>query len=378
MANILTTLFASNEEYLAKRLAEKNDIMAFPAYDRIDYREFVEFTRDGSMLVSGGSDEERSTMLLGMIKNMPESVVILHNGNRYLTPERITRYGKEAVIWDENIYTGMPKLKLLSSLLEDEPDADLVFFYSYALDVCEALHKPMTVQSIYEINWFDIRWMEELKAHCDRIETALDLIHRFDKDMARKAVEGSCRLEKLLRTPGKSGVGLSEGLMCDRAVVKEIYGSSSSMCRQCLELIQAEAEKGRRFTLILDDIYVDVPIIRDNFRNVRLILSGQDITKYDEDMRITNRNCNIVVFNHPSHMSSKKISEAFFGEYDRLYCDRNSGYSSSFFESKTYNRSINIRQGRDARLKPEYISTISEGCAFIRLINGVEGYISFS
>ncbi len=378
MANILTTLFASNEEYLARRLAEKNDIMAFPAYNRIDYKDFIEYTRNGSMLVSGGSDEERSTMLLAMVKNIPESVVILHNGNRYLTPERIMRFGRDAVIWDENIYTGMSKHQLLSSLLEDDNDGDMVFFYSFALDVCEALQRPMTIQSIYGIDWFDVRWQEELLTYCDRKELALDLIHRFDKDMARKAVKGTCRLERLLRTPGKSGVGLSDGLVSDRVVVKEIYGSNSSMCRQCLDLIQAEAEKGQRFTLILDDVYIDVPIIRDNFRNVRLILSGQDITKYDEDMRFTNRKCNVVVFNHPSHMSSKKISDSFFGEYDRLYCDTNSGYSSSFFESKTYNRSINIRQGRDSRLKPEYISTISEGCAFVRLINGVEGYISFS
>ena len=150
------------------------------------------------------------------------------------------------------------------------------------------------------------------------------------------------------------------------------------MSKQCLEIIQSEAERGQNFTLVLDNVYLDVPIIRDDFRNVRLILSGTDVSQYQENMKITNRACSIVAFNHSNYASCKAISENWFGEYDRLYSESSSGYSKSFLEPRTYNKSVTVRQDRDTRLKPEMIATIPFGLAFIRSCNGLEGYISIA
>ena len=48
---------------------------------------------------------------------------------------------------------------------------------------------------------------------------------------------------------------------------------------------------------------------------MRLILSGTDVSQYQDSMKITNRACSIVAFNHSNYGSCKAISEYWFGEY---------------------------------------------------------------
>lgn len=376
MLNVLSTLFDSNETYLSKHVAGINRTQAFPARNRLNSEEFIRDTFNDSIIVSGGSDEERSVLLLGLTRSSQGCVVIIHNGNRYITAERLRKYGINACHWSENIYSGFSKTQLLSILTTDHSDNDLAFFYSYALDVCEVLNKPMTVQGMYSIDWLGIGWQQELLSNPYNRDRALDLLNRFDRNMAEKVVKGVCRLERLSRGNSIGESSILEGFNNGKVIIKEVYGSNSAMSKQCLEIIQSEAEKGQNFTLILDDVYVDVPIIRDNFRNVRLILSGTDVSQYQDNMKITNRACSIVAFNHSNYGSCKAISENWFGEYDRLYSESSSGYSKSFLEPITYNKSVTVRQNRDTRLKPEMIATIPFGCAFIRSRNGLEGYIS--
>lgn len=376
MLNVLSTLLDSNETYLSKHVAGINRTQAFPARNRVNSDEFIRNTFNDSIIVSGGSDEERSVLLLGLTRSSQGCVVIIHNGNRYITTERLGRYGINASHWSENIYSGFSKTQLLSILTADETDADLVFFYSYALDVCEVLNKPMTVQGMYSIDWLGIEWQRELLADSYNRDRALDLLNRFDRNMAERAVKGICRLERLSRGNTIGDTSILEGFSNGKVIIKEVYGSNSAMSKQCLEIIQSEAERGQNFTLVLDDVYIDVPIIRDNFRNVRLILSGTDVSQYQDNMKITNRACSIVAFNHSNYGSCKAISENWFGEYDRLYSESSSGYSKSFLEPRTYNKSVTVRQNRDTRLKPEMIATIPFGCAFVRSRNGLEGYIS--
>lgn len=376
MINILSTLFDSNEAYLSKHVAGINRTQAFPARSYVNSEEFIRNTINDSIIVSGGSDEERSGLLLGLIRSSQDCVVIIHNGNRYITAERLGRCGINAGHWRENIYSGFSKTQLLSILTADNADTDLLFFYSYALDVCEVLNKPMTVQGMYSIDWLGISWQQELLINPSNRDRALDLLNRFDQNMAERAVKGICRLERLSRGNTIGDTSISEGFNNGKVIIKEVYGSNSAMSKQCLEIIQSEAERGQNFTLVLDDVYIDVPLVRDNFRNVRLILSGTDVSQYQDNMKITNRACSIVVFNHSNYGSCKAISENWFGEYDRLYSESSSGYSKSFLESRTYNKSVTVRQNRDTRLKPEMIATIPFGCAFIRSRNGLEGYIS--
>lgn len=376
MINILSTLFDSNETYLSKHVAGINRTQAFPARNYVNSDEFIRNTFKDSIIVSGGSDEERSVLLLGLIRSSQDCVVIIHNGNRYITAERLGRYGINASHWSENIYSGFSKTQLLSILTADNADTDLVFFYSYALDVCEVLNKPMTVQGMYSIDWLGIGWQQELLTNTSNRDRALDLLNRFDRNMAERAVKGVCRLERLSRGNTIGDTSISEGFNNSKVIIKEVYGSNSAMSKQCLEIIQSEAERGQNFTLVLDDVYIDVPLIRDNFRNVRLILSGTDVSQYQDNMKITNRAYSIVVFNHSNYGSCKAISENWFGEYDRLYSESSSGYSKFFLEPRTYNKSVTVRQNRDTRLKPEMIATTPFGCAFIRSRNGLEGYIS--
>ena len=309
MINILSTLFDSNETYLSKHVAGINRTQAFPARNYVNSDDFIRNTFKDSIIVSGGSDEERSVLLLGLIRSSQDCVVIIHNGNRYITAERLGRYGINASHWSENIYSGFSKTQLLSILTADNADTDLVFFYSYALDVCEVLNKPMTVQGMYSIDWLGIGWQQELLTNSSNRDKALDLLNRFDRNMAERTVKGVCRLERLSRgnTIGESSI--SEGLNNGKVIIKEVYGSNSAISKQCLEIIRSEAEKGQNFTLVLDDVYIDVPIIRDNFRNVRLILSGTDVSQYQDSMKITNRACSIVAFNHSNYGSCKAISE---------------------------------------------------------------------
>ncbi len=109
---------------------------------------------------------------------------------------------------------------------------------------------------------------------------------------------------------------------------------------------------------------------------VRLILSGTDVSRYKDNMRITNRACSIVAFNHFNYESCNLISENCFGEYDRLYSESSTGYSKSFLKRKTNNKPITVRRNRDTRLKPEMIASIPFDYAFIRVRNGLEDHIS--
>lgn len=376
MSNLLSTLFDSNETYLSKHIAEINRTQAFPARNQVKFNEFISNTYNDSVIVSGGSDEERSLLLLGLTKSSQGCVVIMHNANSYITTERLRRYGINASNWSGNIYSGFSKTQLISVLTADDTDSDLAFFFSYALDVCEVLDKPMTVQEMYSIDWLGIGWQQELLTNPYNRDRAIDLLRRFDRNMAEKAVKGVCKLERLSRGNTIGDLSILDGFNNNTVIIKEVYGSESEMTKQCLEILQAEAEKGKIFTLVLDDVYIDVPIIRDNFRNVRLIISGTDVSQYKANLNVTNRACSIVAFNHSNYGSCKVISENWFGEYDRLYSETSSGYSKSFFEPRTYNKSVTVRQNRDTRLKPEMIATIPFGCAFIRSCNGLEGYIS--
>ena len=66
MLNILSTLFDNNETYLSKHVAGINRTQAFPARKQVNSEEFIRNTFNDSIIVSGGSDEERSVLILGL------------------------------------------------------------------------------------------------------------------------------------------------------------------------------------------------------------------------------------------------------------------------------------------------------------------------
>lgn len=88
-----------------------------------------------------------------------------------------------------------------------------------------------------------------------------------------------------------------------------------------------------------------------------------------------NHEHSVVAFNHAAYGSARAISEYYFGEYDRLYSDISTGNSRSFLSPTTHNKNVTVRQSRDTRLKPENLTAIPVGVAFVKLCNGAEGYL---
>ncbi|MBR6326052.1 MAG: hypothetical protein IKR61_04535 [Lachnospiraceae bacterium] len=376
MANLLTTLFASDQKFLASHLSDVNKINAFPVRNLVPADHFIRSVCRDSVLISGGTDEERSVLLMGLIQHSPDCVVLLQNGNRYLDADMLRRHGIPAGRWEDSLYNGLSKAEMLSMLAGDEKDFELAPFYTFAFDVCETLGKPVTPASLMEIDWIGISWQQDLLAVSGQRDRALDLINRYDRDMAARAAKGICKIERLTRSIRGNRTATAPDFASGKVLVREVYGSSSALCRQCLEVIRLSAEKGHTFTLILDDLYLpDAPVIRENYRNVRLILSAEDLTQLSGDLRLTNRSCDIVAFNHPAYGSAKAISEQYFGEYERLFSDSTTGYSQSFLEPKARNASLTVRRGRDTRLPPEQLTALPLGYACVRLKNGIEGSI---
>lgn len=375
MTSLLSTLFASRNTYLTNYISRINKDNAFPMHCRLNYQECINGMGNKSVIVSGGTDEERSTIILGMLKSLSERIVVLHNGNSRLRAESMRIFGVKAENWDSNIYIGMDKVQILS-LLSGE-DKELLFFYAYAFEVCEVLGMPVAIDSIMKIDWLGISWQQDLLANMSQRERALDLLSRFDKEMAERAVQGMCRAERMSRNNSSAGRGIEEILIKDIVLTKEVYGSDSVATKQCFEIVQLLAESGVDLTLVLDDVFLsEVSLIRDNFRNVRLIISADDVTTLSSDMRLTNRNCSVVVFSHTNYKSAKTISEVYFGEFDKLMNDVTTGESKAFLASTTHNTSVTVRHGRELRLKPEQIVNLPLGVAYVHMVNGQEGVIS--
>lgn len=378
MASLLSTLFSSRDSYLTNHISKINCDNSFPVHYKLKYDELIHDMGDKSLLVSGGTDEERSILLMSVIRSITSKIIVLHNGNRFLKADSMKKCGIQAEEWDGNIYKGMNKAQIISLLAGEKTDDELLFFYAYAFEVCEVLGVPVSVERINSIDWLGVKWQQDLLMNVSQRDRALDLLSRFDKQMAEKAVKGMCRVERLSRSIlSNHGKGLTDILDKETVVLtKEVYGSNSYVTRQCIEAIQALAESGVQLTLILDDVYLpDSFLIKDNFRNIRLILAADDITQFDSGMHLTNRKCNVVVFNHTSFGSAKVISGTYFGEYDKLVNDLTSGQSKSFLDATTYNNSMTVRHGRELRLEPEYIVNLPTGVAFVHLVNGQEGVV---
>lgn len=376
MASLLSTLFSSRDSYLSNHISKINNDNSFPIHYRFGYEELIRGMSSKSVIVSGGMDIERSVFLLSTIKSSCDRTIILHNGNSYLNSAYIQKCGVQAEDWDSNIYKGMNKTQMLSLLAAEEKDEELLFFYAYAFEVCEVLGIPVSLESINSIDWLGISWQEALLMKTSQRERALDLLSRFDKQMAENAVKGMCRIERLSRSNNNKGKGIDAILSNNIVLTKEVHGSNSILTKQCFEVVEALAESGVKFTLILDDVFLpEISLIRDNYKNVRLILSAEDITQLSHNMMFMNRNYSVIVFGHTNYGSAKKISEAHFGEYDKLMNDITTGNSKTFLASTTYNASTTVRRCRELRLKPEEIVNLPFGIAVVHLINGQEGTI---
>lgn len=376
MAGILSTMFASRESYLAQHINKQNINKEFPISRLCNSREVMYSIGCNPVIVSGGNQEERSAFIMEILKLKNGCKILIHNGNRYLELSNVVKYCSNAYEWDENIYTDMNKYQMISMLSENGVANELVSFYAFACEVCEVLGIPINIFGLASIDWLGVEWQKKLAVNQRDRERAMDLLSRYDSNMAAKSVQAMCKLEQMMRTPGGRGIGITEAVMGGKTLVKQVYGSDCSTTKQCLEIALAEAQKGSRFSLILDDIYIsDNSLIKDNFRNVSLVLSSNDIYELSPELRITNRPYDIVLFRHANYGSAKAISERYMGEFDKLFSESGVSNSKPTLGVNTYTNSLSVRHGTELRLRPEKLMNLGQGEAYVRLCNGTEGKI---
>lgn len=376
MAGLLTTMFASRENYLSQHINKKNCNNEFPVSRICNPRDVMNSFGKNPVIVSGGSKEERSAFLIETLKLKDGCKILIHNGNNYLGIGNVAKYCPNACAWDENIYIGMSKCQMISLLSENGMAYELVPFYAFACEVLEVLEMPISIQNLASIDWLGVQWQKKLVTEQVDRDRAMDLLSRYDSNMAAKSVQAMCKLEQMIRTPGRGGIGIKEAISGRKTLIKEVYGSDCATTRQCLDIVLAEAEKGNNFSLLLDDIYIkDHALIKDNFRNVSLVFSSNDIYELSSDLRITNRPYDVVLFRHANYTSAEAISKRYIGDFDKLINETSVSSSKPTLGTTTCTNSLSVRHGRELRLKPEKIMNLGLGEAYVHLHNGMEGKI---
>lgn len=376
MSGLLSTMFASRESYLSQYINKRNFDKEFPVSRLCNPRDVMYSIGCNPVIVSGGSSEERSAFIMETLKLKDGCKILIHNGNRYLEHRNVAKYCQNVYAWDEDIYAGMNKYQMISMLSEKGAVNELVPFYAFACEVCEVLGIPTTIHGLASIDWLGVGWQRQLAMNQSDRERAMDLLSRYDCNMAAKSVEAMCKLEQMTRTPGSRGIGIAEAILGGKTLVKQVYGSDCAITKQCLNIALAEAEKGRNFSLVLDDIYIpNNPLIKDNFRNVSLMLSANDIYELSPELCLTNRPYDVVLFRHANYASAKAISERYMGEFDKLISESSVSNSRPTLGTNTYTNSLSVRRGSELRLKPEKLMNLGQGEALIRLCNGTEGKI---
>ncbi len=374
--NMLSTVFMSRDKYMQKYVAERNKSRALPASGTISKSDFYRETNGRGLLISGGCYEERSTLIIGLLSGNQGKVIVIHNGNDHLTAANLRRYSISASDWNTNVYGHDSKQYLLTLLTKDDKDRELAFFWTFSFEVLEVLGLPLTLENLRSIDWLGTDWQEKLYMTYDPYQRNNDLINRFDTKMAERACKAIPKLERLARAQDTGSISLDDWYRSNsRVLTKMVYGSDCETSKLAMEQVEALAQSGARFTLILDDVYLrDVGVIRDNLKNVNLILSAEDVTRFDE--RFVNRNCGIVMFRH-NYESAKRLSETYFGSYEKVEYEFNTGKSRSFMSLPTSNDGYTLRKKIELRLKPEDIANLPRGSAYVRLLDGKAGILEF-
>ena len=377
--NVLSALFESKGTYLMRQVSAKNAAMCFPTQHQISKEAFVAACGDESVIISGGGEDERAELIYALIRygGRDSPVFILSTGNAWLTEHALCGRGFDAYRLRPVAGKGMSSRQQMAVLTSLDPELTLGAFWQFAFEVCRAMVLPATVETVATIDWQEMDWQMQLLQTAPP-EVAGDLLERFDKDMAKCAVKASVILEKLLRSPEvESGVGLYDALRTCSVYCASLPGNSSAVTQQLLEAFQDAMERGNRFTLILDNVYLkEHSLIRDSNVNVRMILSCNDVCASTSELGgLTQRRCGVAFFRHDLGGSAEKLSAHFFGMYERQYAESSitSHRNQLSLFSSGMSSATNIRIGRDYRLNPEWLCTLPQGVAFVRAPSGNEG-----
>ena len=172
LPSVINALLSTRDGYLKNEVARVNRNNSFPTSNIISGCQF--FAGDeylyNDLVISGSNDEERACAIARYVKSLYGRIpiVLLHSGNYYLSDSVFQRLGMKVHNWNIDPLDGLSKTECLSVLTrtEDSYQSDLPIFYSFALDVLNALGMSYSVISLCSIDWTSVNWLEEVAQKC--------------------------------------------------------------------------------------------------------------------------------------------------------------------------------------------------------------------
>lgn len=374
----LSALFSSREYYLNRTIQENNRLSTFPLRAACGPAEYMQRLGDSSLLLSGGTGEERAAFLIAALAHAPGKArrVILHNGNHALTPEALTRQHLPATAWNGDLLAGMAPTQQLAILTEQGRDRELAPFWALALEICRALHEPTTLEALAELDWLGGGWQYRLLQEAER-DTALDLLRRYDAGMAANAARAAARLEVLRRStdPGSPlGLPAESGTIWSAA----IRGGSEAMARHRLDLLLDHVERGEPLVLAVDGLSLRHPLLEQPMPGVRLLHSAPDLSALPGGPEALHpQGCGVILLRHTAYGSAERLSAHLFGTYERLVTEPSTGFQqrSAGLLPDVRNIGMGVRRQREPRLAPRVLTMLPAGTACAALPDGWEGVL---
>jgi hypothetical protein len=374
----ISSLFLSRDQYLARQVRQRNQRCAFPEEVVSPLSAFLDqWHLECDLLVSGGEAWERASVLTQILRQAPRGLtkVVLSSGNPYLQVQSLRAAGLNACAWSWDADASVTSYgQLLSLLTQTQPD--LAVFWVFALDACQAMGLPPSLESLRSVDWLTTRWMGAVLQRNDQ-ETAVDLMRRYDPAMAARAASAAVVLERLGRS-GQDGPArpLSHAFQDPGVIlVAAVPGRRSALAAHYLALLTDAMERRQTFLLLTDDLYLEHHPLLAAAANVRLVLAAQDLCALAKPESLTDRRCGVVLFQHSAAQSCAALSRHFLGEYDRLVPERSLSRtrSTALFSPAQHTASLTIREHKELRLDPNKLLTLSPGWGYASLPGGREG-----
>lgn len=383
VVDVFWAVFSTRESYYRHQVKKANAEKAVSKTSAMPFEDAIAGTGALSAIVSGYDDGMRAAAIAHFIDAHSWSgdpILLLHNGNKYLTAESLNRYGYNVkkLFWDP--LDGLNRQTKLAILCPDESSENEAFFWLYAMDVCEAIGMDSNLTNLASIDWTGLRWQAELLKRADK-GTAIDLIRRYDNSMARDMSKCVVRLERILRGAGASADRRNrftlDRVFGSHGIYEGMFsGEHSELTKRVFEKLNDEYERRSRFVLILDNVYLpNQAVIKEAGNHVVLMMSGNDVGKYEDDIdRLTRKNVYVCLFRHDSHAGVQKLSRYYFGNYKQMIEEHAYGSGrNGMGEEASF--SITYRQQDADRLLANTVLKLSNGCGFIRIPGGYEGKI---
>ena len=387
MGEIVRAVFSTRESFFGYQVAKANVERSVNCREAsMPYEEAIRGIDAMSGVISGYDDRDRAAAIIHFIDahrldGVP--ILVLHNGNDYLTAEYLNGYGYGIKKLSFDPLEGLGKYEKLAVLCPDERSENDAYFWLFAMETCEALGMESTLTNLASIDWAGIAWQRDLLRKADR-DVAADLIRRYNESMARDVSKCMPRLERIVRGMGTDmGSGRcatwSSAFSGQGIYERTFPGGSSELSKRVFEKLNDEYERRSRFILILDNVYLpNQNVIKDGGSQVTLLLAGNDVGRYENNpSELTRKNVFVCLFRHDNYDSVERLAKYYFGSYRRVVGERGFSSGGSFMLRET-SFSTSYREQEAERLPAEALLRLQEGRGFIHVPDGYEGMIHLS